>query len=152
MPDSQKHIYYITGESVSVLEKSPFVEKLKKKGYEVIYMIDAIDEYLVMEVKEFDSKKLMSITRNNELLDTTEEEKKTWDDVVKQNEVFCTKLKGILGDKVMAVKVSNRIVDSPCVLVHEICCVPADRIFHLMDYTIYFSTIFELFLLHAHIV
>ena len=119
MPDDQKHIYYITGESVSVLEKSPFVEKLKKKGYEVIYMVDAIDEYLIMEVKEYESKKLLSITRNNELFDNTEEEKKAWDDIVKENEVFCTKLKAILGDKVMSVKVSNRIVDSPCVLVTD---------------------------------
>jgi len=119
MPDDQKNIYYMTGESVSVLEKSPFVEKLKKKGYEVIYMVDAIDEYLIMEVKEYDSKKLMSITRNNELFESSDEEKKTWDEVVKQNEVFCTKLKEILGDKVVSVKVSNRIVDSPCVLVTD---------------------------------
>ena len=119
MPDDQKNIYYMTGESVSVLEKSPFVEKLKKKGYEVIYMVDAIDEYLIMEVKEYDSKKLMSITRNNELFESSDEEKKSWDEVVKHNEVFCTKLKEILGDKVVSVKVSNRIVDSPCVLVTD---------------------------------
>jgi len=75
MKEGQDKIYYITGESKAVVEKSPFVEGLTKKGFEVIYMTEAIDEYMMQQLKEFDGKKFVCITKSGLDLDNTEEEK-----------------------------------------------------------------------------
>ena len=63
MKENQPGIYYITGESQSVVEKSPFLEKLRKKGFEVLYMVDPIDEYCVGQFKEYDGIKVLSVTK-----------------------------------------------------------------------------------------
>jgi molecular chaperone HtpG len=116
MPESQKDIYYITGESKVAVANSPFVEKLRKKGLEVLYMVDPIDEYCVQQLKEYDGKKLVSITKEGlELGD--EDEKKALEENKKKYEGLCKTIKDILGEKVEKVVVSNRIVDSPCCLV-----------------------------------
>jgi len=109
--ENDENIYYITGESKESVDMSPFVEKLKKMGREVIYMVDAIDEYALQQLKEFKGKKLVSITKDNLKLDD--------DDNVDEKEYaeLCKTIKEILDKKVENVKVSNRIVDSPCCLV-----------------------------------
>ncbi|KAH6770907.1 heat shock-like protein [Perilla frutescens var. hirtella] len=118
MKDGQKDIYYITGESKKAVENSPFLERLKKKGYEVLYMVDAIDEYAVGQLKEYDGKKLVSATKEGlKLDDESEEEKKKKEEKKKSFESLCSVIKDILGDKVEKVVVSDRIVDSPCCLV-----------------------------------
>lgn len=118
MKEGQKDIYYITGESKKAVENSPFLEKLKKKGYEVLFMVDAIDEYAVGQLKEYDGKKLVSATKEGlKLDDETEEEKKQKEEKKKSFENLCKTIKDILGDKVEKVVVSDRIVDSPCCLV-----------------------------------
>ncbi|KAL7147424.1 hypothetical protein ABFS83_06G106400 [Erythranthe nasuta] len=118
MKEGQKDIYYITGESKKAVENSPFLEKLKKKGYEVVYMVDAIDEYAVGQLKEYDGKKLVSATKEGlKLEDETEEEKKNREEKKKSFESLCKVIKDILGDKIEKVVVSDRIVDSPCCLV-----------------------------------
>ncbi|XP_028773228.1 heat shock protein 83-like [Neltuma alba] len=118
MKEGQKDIYYITGESKKAVENSPFLERLKKKGYEVLYMVDAIDEYAVGQLKEYDGKKLVSATKEGlKLDDETEEEKKKKEEKKKSFEELCRTIKDILGDKVEKVVVSDRIVDSPCCLV-----------------------------------
>merc|ERR1711966_22217 len=81
MDDKQPGIYYITGESKRSVETSPFLEKLKKKGYEVIYMVDPIDEYCVQQLKEYDGKKLVSVTKEGLKFEETEEEKKAWEEL-----------------------------------------------------------------------
>merc|ERR1712087_996188 len=76
MSDNQPGIYYVTGESKRAVETSPFLEKLKKKGYEVIFMIDPMDEYCVQQLKEYEGKKLVSATKEGLKMEETEEEKK----------------------------------------------------------------------------
>ena len=117
MKEGQKDIYYITGESKKAVENSPFIEKLKKRGYEVLFMTDPIDEYAVQQLKEYDGKKLVSCTKEGLELDETEEEKKQKEEVKAQYENLCTLIKDILGDKIEKCIVSDRVVDSPCVLV-----------------------------------
>merc|ERR1711988_1017668 len=63
MPEWQKSIYYISGESVETVENSPFLERLNKKGLEVLYLVDPIDEYAIQHVTEFDGKKLQSVSK-----------------------------------------------------------------------------------------
>ena len=117
MKEGQKDIYYITGESKKAVENSPFIEKLKKRGYEVLFMTDPIDEYAVQQLKEYDGKKLVSVTKEGLELDETEEEKKQKEEVKAQYENLCRLIKDILGDKIEKCVVSDRVVDSPCVLV-----------------------------------
>ncbi|KAI3858825.1 hypothetical protein MKX03_015762 [Papaver bracteatum] len=118
MKEGQKDIYYITGESKKAVENSPFLERLKKRGYEVLFMVDAIDEYAVGQLKEYDGKKLVSATKEGlKLDDETEEEKKLREEKKKSFKSLCKTIKDILGDKVEKVVVSDRIVDSPCCLV-----------------------------------
>ncbi|KAJ3265644.1 heat shock protein 90 [Chytriomyces hyalinus] len=117
MPEKQKNIYYITGESRAGVENSPFLEVLKKKGFEVLYMVDPIDEYAVQQLKEFDGKKLMSATKEGLELEEDEDEKKAIEEQKAAFEDLTKQIKEILGDKVEKVVVSNRIVNSPCVLV-----------------------------------
>merc|ERR1711906_70892 len=117
MDDKQPGIYYITGESKRSVETSPFLEKLKKKGYEVIYMVDPIDEYCVQQLKEFDGKKLLSATKEGLQLDEDDDEKKAFEEVKAKTEGLCKLMKEVLDDKVEKVVVSNRLADSPCCLV-----------------------------------
>eukprot|EP00894_Picocystis_sp_ML_P001374 jgi/Pico_ML_1/51891/g21.t1 len=117
MKENQKDIYYITGESKKAVENSPFVERLKKRGIEVLFMVDPIDEYAVQQLKEYDGKKLVSCTKEGLTLDDTEEEKKAFEETKTKFEPLCRLMKDILGDKVEKVVVSERLVDSPCVLV-----------------------------------
>jgi molecular chaperone HtpG len=117
MQENQPGIYYITGESLKAVESSPFLEKLKKKGYEVLYMTDPIDEYCVQQLKEYDDKKLICATKEGLKMDETEEEKKTFEEEKAKTEGLCKLMKEVLDDKVEKVIVSNRIVDSPCCLV-----------------------------------
>ncbi|KAE8791929.1 heat shock protein 90 [Hordeum vulgare] len=118
MKEGQKDIYYITGESRKAVENSPFLERLKKRGYEVLFMVDAIDEYAVGQLKEYDGKKLVSATKEGLKLDEeTEEEKKRKEEKKAAFEGLCKTIKDILGDRVEKVVVSDRIVDSPCCLV-----------------------------------
>jgi molecular chaperone HtpG len=117
MPEKQKAVYYITGESRQAVENSPFIEVLKKRGYEVLLMTDPIDEYAVSQLKEYDGKKMICITKEGLELDEDEDEKKQREDEEKQYEPLCKQIKEILGDKVEKVQVSMRISESPCVLV-----------------------------------
>merc|ERR1719295_454017 len=111
MKEDQKAIYYITGESKAAVEASPFLEALKKRDLEVLYLVDPIDEYAVQQLREYDGKKLMCVTKEGLDLGLTEDEKKA------QEEGLCKKMKEILGDKVEKVIVSDRMVESPCSLV-----------------------------------
>jgi len=117
MKENQKDIYYLTGESRDVVASSSFVEKVKKRGFEVIYMTEPIDEYCVQQLKEFEGKKLVSVTKEGLELPEDEEEKKKRESDAEKFENLCKVMKDILDKKVEKVTISNRLVSSPCCIV-----------------------------------
>ncbi|CAF1175191.1 unnamed protein product [Adineta ricciae] len=117
MKENQKDIYYITGESRQVVDQSAFVERVRKRGFEIIYMTEPIDEYCVQQLKEFEGKKLVSVTKEGLELPEDEDEKKKREEDKEKYETLCKVMKDILDKKVEKVVVSNRLVSSPCCIV-----------------------------------
>lgn len=117
MKEGQKGIFYITGESRAHVASSPFLEKLTTKGYEVIYLVDPIDEYAIQQLKEYEGKTLKCCTKEGFEIDETEDEKKAFEELKQQYEPVCKKIKEILDTKVEKVIVGQRVENSPCVLV-----------------------------------
>merc|ERR1711936_591732 len=117
MPETQKEIYFITGESKEAVSNSPFLEECKKRNFEVLYMVDPIDEYAVQQLKEYDGKKLVSLTKEGVKFEETDEEKAVWEEKVAAYEKMCKIVKDTLGDGIEKCVLSKRVVESPCCLV-----------------------------------
>ena len=117
MLENQKSIYYVTGENKKAVESSPFIERLVKQGYEVLFMIDAIDEYALQQLKEYEDYNLVSVTKEGLELDESEEDKKEFEEYKETFNKLCTTIKDILNENIEKVVVSSRLTDSPCVLV-----------------------------------
>jgi len=117
MTENQPGIYFVSGESKRAVENSPFLEKLKKKGYEVLFMVDPIDEYAVQQLKEYEGKKLISATKEGLKMEESDDEKKAFEEAKAKCEGLCKLVKEVLDDKVEKVVISPRLADSPCVLV-----------------------------------
>merc|ERR1711871_904911 len=118
MKENQANIYYISGSSMEAVKDSPFMEKMRSKNLEVIFLVDPIDEYAIQNLTEFDGKKLQSITRENLKFGDEEDSDKKRDELYTQNFKSLTDwMKNVYGDKVEKITVSNRVVDTPCLLV-----------------------------------
>ena len=117
MPETQKAIYYITGETQKAVENSPFIEKCKKLNYDVLFMTEPIDEYCVQQIREYDGKQLVCVTKEGLKFDETSESKTEWTKCIEDFKPLTNSIKSILGDKVDKVVLSERVVTSPCVLV-----------------------------------
>jgi len=117
MKPEQKTIYYITGDSKKKLENSPFIEEAKRRGVEVLFMVDPIDEYVMQQVKDYDDKKFVCLTKEGVKFEETEEEKKQKEEEKTAHEKLCKSIKDILGDKVEKVVLTERLSTSPCILV-----------------------------------
>jgi molecular chaperone HtpG len=118
MKEGQEEIYYICGESKKQVESSPFLESLKKKGFEVLLMTDPIDEYSMQQLKDFEGKKFKNISKEGLNTATTDEEKTKAEELKKQTEELCKVIKETLGESnVEKVVSSTRLADSPCCIV-----------------------------------
>merc|ERR1712066_699977 len=117
MKENQTLIYYITGESKEAVENSPFLEALKKRDLEVLYLTDPIDEYAIQKLKDYKGKSLACATKEGLDLGLTEEEKKKAEEEKASFSALCKKVKDVLGSKVEKVVISDRMVGSPCSLV-----------------------------------
>merc|ERR1712087_633108 len=117
MKENQKQIYYITGESRETVSNSAFVERVKKRGFEVLYMCEPIDEYVVQQLKEYDGKSLVSVTKEGLELPEDEDEKKRREELKTLFEGLCKVILDILDKRVEKVIISSRLVSSPCCIV-----------------------------------
>jgi len=117
MKPNQNQIYYITGESYESIKASSFTEALTKKGYEVLFMVEPIDEYCVQQLKEYDGKDLTCITKEGVKLPEDEEEAKAFEEKKTKFEPLCKVVKDILDKNIEKVAISNKLVQSPCCIV-----------------------------------
>ena len=122
MPEAQKHIYYISGENLTVLENSPHLEAFRAKGYEVVFFTDPIDEWVVQDMTSYKGKDLKPVDKGEPDLDSAEEKKAKEADQEKAaadyKELLET-VKAKLGDRVRDVRLSQRLTDSACCLVGD---------------------------------
>ncbi|MCK4338235.1 MAG: molecular chaperone HtpG, partial [Candidatus Aminicenantes bacterium] len=118
MAKDQKEIYYTTGHELDSLEKSPALEAFKKKDIEVLFLVDPLDEFVIEHLREFKGKSFKIAEGADIQLDDKETEEKD-KDLIKDLNDFVAYLKKVYGERVEDVRLSKRLVDSPCILVHR---------------------------------
>ena len=117
MKENQTQIYYITGESLDAVKSSSFVERVRAGGFEVVYMTEPIDEYCVQQLKDYEGKTLVSVTKEGLELPETEEQKKKFEEDKAKFEPLCKAMKDFLDKRVEKVVVSKRLTTSPVCIV-----------------------------------
>lgn len=118
MPEDQKNIYYVVGETRAQAAMSPTLEKLKQKGHEVLFVSEPIDEMTLQNIEKFSDKLITDVGREASV-DLSEDEKKEKDQANEDSEAFRRWMKECLGEKITRVEVSTRLVDSPATLVQS---------------------------------
>ena len=116
MKEDQKHIYFASGESIEKISKLPQCELLKDKGFDLLYMMDNVDEFCLQMMQEYDGKTFKNIAQEDLDLES-EEEKKELEKQNEENKPLLTTIKDVLGDKVVDVRVSSRLKSHPVCLV-----------------------------------
>ena len=116
MPEGQKKIYYLIGSSFDEVAGSSFAEKLVSKGYEVIYFYEAVDEYFMQHITEFEDVKTQNAAREDLALEETKDEKKRQKQLRTHYRPMTKWWKGLLPSDVDTVRMSNRLTSSPCVV------------------------------------
>jgi heat shock protein beta len=118
MKEGQDKIYFVTGDGKKAAEIAPAMEKMRQLDYEVLYMVEPLDEIVAQSISDFEGKKLVDINKAGALdLTKTEEDKQKMEDFAKEYEPLATWLKKSLGERVQKVQISDRLVDSPALLV-----------------------------------
>jgi len=118
MKPKQEHIYFIAGASRAEVETSPFVERLLSKGYEVLYLVEAVDEYCISALPEFDGKKFQNVAKEGFKLSESEKSKSKFEELKSTFEPLVKWLnEDALKDKILKAQVSERLSNSPCALV-----------------------------------
>lgn len=115
MKEDQKHIYYLTGESYQQVQNMACLERIKKEGYEVLFLIDPIDEYMIAHLPEYDGKRIMNCSKEWYV----KEDEKLNEQLAKEWEPVCKTIQKILNEKVKEVKVSEKLVSRPCVVISD---------------------------------
>lgn len=116
MQEGQSSIYYITSDSIKSIQGSPFLDYFKSKEYEVLYLVDPLDEYITQQLKDYKDKKLLCITKENIELNNNDSEKEEQEKFNQEYKPVCDYIKSVLSDEVEKVVVSNRLVNYPCLL------------------------------------
>ncbi len=119
MRDGQDVIYYITGENLKTMSTSPLLETFRAKGFEVLFMADHVDEFMMSGLQDFDGKQFKDISRGDVELEKTEEEEKVEKEQQESYGKLCDALQNSLAETVETVRVTSRLQDSPCVLVNK---------------------------------
>ena len=118
MPEEQNSIYFVAADNKDAAEASPFLEKLKKKGFEVLYLLDPIDEVAMANLATFKEKQIVDASKEAlDLGEESEDEKKKQEELAAEFKGLTDWMKETLGEQVEKVEVSNRLTDTPCVLV-----------------------------------
>lgn len=117
MPEAQKAIYFVHGESRKAIEGSPHLESLRQKGWEILYLTDPVDAWAVEGLGEFDGKPLVSAMQADLKVEQSEDEKKSEEEQTTELKPLLDAMQGILTPKVQSVRASHRLTDSPCCLV-----------------------------------
>lgn len=118
MKPKQDHVYWLAGASRAEVEKSPFVERLLARGYEVLYLVEAVDEYAIAALPEFDGKKFQNVAKEGFTLDESEASKSKFNELKKEFEPLTKWLDEVaLKDRITKAILSERLSDSPCALV-----------------------------------
>ncbi|EDW59236.1 endoplasmin homolog [Drosophila novamexicana] len=121
MKSKQDHIYYIAGANRGEVEKSPFVERLLSKGYEVLYLVEAVDEYCISALPEFDGKKFQNVAKEGFKLNESEKSKEKFEVLKSTFEPLVKWLNDVaLKDLISKAQVSERLSNSPCALVASV--------------------------------
>lgn len=133
MKEDQKYVYYATGKDISHIERLPQIEILLDKGYEVLYMTDEVDDFLIRMIRDFQDKPFRSAAGEDLGIEETEEEKKEFEKKKDESKDMLEKMKDMLGGRVKEVRISQRLKSNPvCLAVDGDVSIEMERVMNSM--------------------